>query len=126
MNVDNMLRLADYLETVPPEEFAMFEWGCGTTACIGGHAERLFERPENLAEVLGFPDTGPPYLHGILSQLFYPDTLNCPELRDDVLYNHLWGRMESDPGPTITPKQAARVVRHLANTGVVDWTLSRD
>jgi hypothetical protein len=42
MNIERLLRLADYLETVNPETFNMRTWGsrneCGTTACAMGHA----------------------------------------------------------------------------------------
>lgn len=32
--------LADYLETVPPEQFSLDAWDCGTAACAVGHGAR--------------------------------------------------------------------------------------
>jgi hypothetical protein len=73
--LDNMLWLADYLRTVPREEFDMSTWystNCKTTACIAGHAcailpglemdyeswtprhEGGYEGAEALMEALGF------------------------------------------------------------------------
>jgi hypothetical protein len=51
MNIDNMLALADLLDSVPPENFDMLEWHvvrqrCGTVACIGGWATDLAGMPE--------------------------------------------------------------------------------
>lgn len=40
--LDNLEKLADYLDTVPPEQFDYDTWGettaCGTVACALGHA----------------------------------------------------------------------------------------
>lgn len=34
----NLLRLADYLERLPPERYNHLRWMCGTTGCALGHA----------------------------------------------------------------------------------------
>jgi hypothetical protein len=36
--VNRLLKLADYLMTVPKREFNLYGWKCGTTACACGHA----------------------------------------------------------------------------------------
>ncbi len=42
MNAERLLRLADHLDTVPPELFDLAHWGsrvpCGTVCCAVGHA----------------------------------------------------------------------------------------
>lgn len=51
MNMDKLLKLADFLETVPPERFDIFNWAsegfseskCDTAACAAGWACVLFE-----------------------------------------------------------------------------------
>lgn len=45
MNRDNVQKLIDHLEKLPPEQFDMTVWRsnaeCGTVACIAGHAVEL-------------------------------------------------------------------------------------
>ena len=38
MNAERLLRLADHLETVPPETFDLSTWKCSSFACAVGHA----------------------------------------------------------------------------------------
>jgi hypothetical protein len=38
MNKERLKRLANYLDTVKPEEFNLKDWKCGTVACAVGHA----------------------------------------------------------------------------------------
>lgn len=75
--------------------FNMAEWHCGTVGCIGGWAEYLFA--DEARESLGITLR-------MASDLFWPD----------------------DVGPyvEITPLQAAAVLRNLAATGEVDWSVS--
>lgn len=50
MNVDRLLKLADFLESVPPERFNLRRWAdvgfspdnCGTAACAIGWATTIF------------------------------------------------------------------------------------
>jgi hypothetical protein len=49
MNEDRLLRLADYLDTVPPDRFDMDYWGseqspasCSFSGCAGGWATNIF------------------------------------------------------------------------------------
>ena len=36
-----LLKLADHLDTVPPETFDMSTWWCGTRGCAMGHAAQM-------------------------------------------------------------------------------------
>lgn len=43
MNRDRLQKLADHLRTVPPEQFDMSFWWCGTAGCAAGHACQIPE-----------------------------------------------------------------------------------
>ena len=44
MNTELLIKTRDYIQA-NPEELAMAQWDCGTTACIGGLACRLAGKP---------------------------------------------------------------------------------
>ena len=112
MNVENILKVADAIEqhSIPDLGFNMRRWRfrfrngindksghhCKTCACIGGWTEALF------------PGVAAHKSLGLLSlkvhALFYPDA--APRAYD------------------ATPSQAAAVLRHLAATGEVDWSIA--
>jgi hypothetical protein len=83
---------------------------CGTAACIAGLTKVIFDLPGGI--MTGF-DTAA-YFLGLTDEkyidrmgdciLFYPNT--------------------NDPWSQITPALAAKVVRHLIETGEIDWTLA--
>ena len=79
---------------------------CGTHACIAGYTVILFGTPEGLAESDGEVEEYAQLLLGIgdeqAADLFAPATV----------FN--W--------QNLTPADAARTLRHLADTGTVDWT----
>lgn len=70
MNVQRLLRLADHLDTVNPEEFSLFNWACGTTACAVGHACSI---PEFVRDGLVLRFTDP---------LGGQSTLGCPVFKN--------------------------------------------
>jgi hypothetical protein len=47
MNTELLTWTRDYIQA-HPDEIAMREWDCGSTACIGGHACRLAGKPITL------------------------------------------------------------------------------
>ena len=106
MNRERVLELADWIEKLPPEDFDMTTWrhGCQSPACIAGHAFALFE-PKLFANTIGSEYSRAKSALGLnrrrAADLFTPD-----------------GLMDRT-----TNIQAARVLRHLAETGVVDWTI---
>ena len=110
MNTENIIALADLIETLPQagfgskEGFFMGNWrhACGTPSCIAGWAVHLagidcgpHQVPDKAADWLDLPI-------GEEWELFDPDL----------------------PYSSITPQHAAKVLRHLAETGVVDWSRS--
>ena len=129
MNVDRILQLADHIEQQPDvhpgarKGFSMLDvrHPCGTASCIWGHAGLLF--------VDGFELllTATPDLHELLeldgwsfdeSENSNPDSLLSPEIKDVAMYT----AQKGEPG-YITASHAAAVLRHLAETGEVDWTV---
>lgn len=121
MNKERILELADHLERLmdPATEteagFSMSIWDsegedlrgqypdhsghdCGTLCCIAGWTERLWPEPDDYAgDILGLS-------RAMSYDLFEP--------------------RESYPDPyTSTPRRAAAVLRHLAATGEVDWSI---
>ena len=143
LNVNRLRDLADFIERLPEGQFDMNEWGdgtavdavahvrefgeaqeCGTPACIAGWAAVLYagdaveDAINNRVAAYGLPNTGaatlglkkdaakrPPWGPRTLAdELFVPDI--------DLL--------------AVTQYDAAMVLRHLADTGRVDWTIIDD
>tara|TARA_R110002153_G_scaffold274298_2_gene448221 strand:- start:36546 stop:36908 length:363 start_codon:yes stop_codon:yes gene_type:complete len=118
MNPKRILQLADYLEALPEDEFNMRRWVCGTTACIGGHCERM---------VMGskiIPDSSHYF---VLSNRKLPCAKIYLELtdeqEDDLFYpridhNGLTGDLNS-----ITLPMAIKTLRNFAATGNIKWSV---
>lgn len=115
MNTDNIRRLADIIEQQPHTTvsalsgFTMLNWthDCGTPACIAGWAN---------------------YLHNsdgreqVRMESAYRARLWLGLGEEDA--DELFGIGEDDPGlESVTPTHAAAVLRHLADTGEVDWSV---
>lgn len=109
MNKDNILKVADAIEqhSIPDLGFNMGWWNehvggqndmsghdCDTCACIGGWTEAVL-RSHDATESLGITP-------GDARSLFYPQV------------THAW---------VATPAVAVAVLRHLAETGEVDWSV---
>lgn len=91
MNKERLEMLAAHLEKLPREKFDMSQWS--KCGCIGGHTEALW--PGKWAcETLDLTEEQD-------RALFIPDGYYRPDFA--------------------TPRQAASVVRHLRDTGVVAW-----
>jgi hypothetical protein len=112
MNTENIIALANLIETLPQagfgskEGFFMGNWrhDCGTPSCIAGWAVHLAgidcSRSQVATKAADWLDL---------------DIEDEQELFDPG--HHL-------PYEAITPQHAAKVLRHLAETGVVDWSRS--
>lgn len=122
VNVENILKVAEYLDDLPdPSQFSMnyYQWfncsilaqnghACGAPACIAGYAcyvhnrEAFFEEAHsNACELFGLS-------FGDGNELFTPTDHNGrARLRHYEINN----------------KQAAQLLRHLATTGSVDWSI---
>jgi hypothetical protein len=127
MNIDNILRLAGYLDALheaAPARFNMNQWyaehPCGTIGCIAGHAMVLLDprgaqwdwRPTEAARHLGIVDESAYFYGGELaSKLFAP---NEEELIIDCGLDY----------HRVRANHAAKVLRHLAATGEVDWSVA--
>lgn len=117
MNKERILALADHIEKLPHNNdmdeagphFTMSRYfnPCGSPSCIAGHAICMFSDKKfedvydyefnEAAEVLGLDwETA--------GKLFTPDASEAGKY---------WSQ--------ITPKEAARTLRHLAETGEVKW-----
>ena len=98
---DRLIQLRDFLASVPPKEFSYITWDCGTSACIGGWAGRLFGLSHDesfstpVAELLGLSGEQ-------ARELFFDAPIEWP----------------------ITEKHAVAVLDHLLATGTVDWSVA--
>lgn len=105
MNKKRILALADLIEA-NEGDFDMSNWthSCGTPACIGGWAAwEALDRPSVLPSI--FP-------HGRASSW-----LDISDEQGDALFiPDIWLS-------AVTASQAATVLRHLAETGEVDWNI---
>lgn len=125
LNTQEILALADHIEALPPEKFDMNRW-CGTAACIAGshvawrdpklfdevserqwlashHLDRIWQES---ARRLGFTIE----IAGPIPNLTLNRDKRVPEL-------YLRSGQPSN-------LQAAKVLRHLAATGKVDWSIA--
>jgi hypothetical protein len=133
MNVDNILKLAEVLESdAAAAHFNMGEWfhhdgdhalplgvtvaeaiqDCGTVACIAGWAVVAFHSAEELRDV-NFD------LAAIAANDLGLSSYRAMEIFTPGSAPHV---VECDlPVYHATPKQAAKLLRHLAATGEIDW-----
>jgi hypothetical protein len=150
MNKENLLKLAEVLESPAAEaHFNMATWldhfgahaldlssipikdaleDCGTVACIAGWAARLAKpnaviKPgdiESIAkEFLGFADTSPGFSTETAEAVERGELLECCKSDDLFVPNSTYMKKA-------TAKDAAKVVRHLVETGEVDWSVIDD
>ena len=111
MNIENIEILANTIENQPDviisdeSGFCMRDYNhpCGTPACIEGWSKEIFGGGVYLALVVR------KYIN---DQLISPDN-----------YDASW--METNPNKRrfISAKRAAKVLRNLARTGHVDWSI---
>jgi hypothetical protein len=108
---DRMIRLRDFLSRLPPQDFDMHWWEarseestCGTTACIGGWAKRMYSLETTY-------DVGPCLaLEPLQAEaLFYPGQALMSDGR---------------PAFDAKPADAVRVLDHYLATGEIDWSVA--
>lgn len=113
MNVERIRELADVIEKQPHapsfgrEGFCMDTWQhpCGTPACIGGWAAFA---------------SGKSLIHGLI----WNDAQDHLGLSDDQSGDLFYPNNYEGEWSDITPAHAAAVLRNLAETGQVDWSVS--
>lgn len=114
MNKENILKLADHIERLDPMEYdqSKFVYGCGTPSCIAGWA-LWFVRPwEGRGDVVAF-ETGVEIAEKWLG-------ISSSTAR--ILFSaHPYASLDDAP----SPQEAAVTLRHLAETGEVDWRATR-
>lgn len=116
MNKERLLKLADFLDTVPAEKFDLRTWQCGTTACAVGWACTMPEfQDEGLVLANRWPDFIPfPMYIGYtcwtaVKQFFELTSVNA---------DHLFDAGEYEPGAT--PQDVAvRIRRVVAEDSIV-------
>ena len=122
MNIERLNELADIIVMLPharpepiygeqpPAAFNMGMWHCGAVACIGGWAEALYLPDYHGAEPTWEAGKALGLSEDEADQLFYPEEQSgwrAPHTYDDI-----------------TPMMAAAVIRHLADTGIIDWGIA--
>ena len=120
MDVQRILEFADLLDQLDPSVFKMDAWldddvwlyggpvTCNTTACIAGHAVFMFGSKADYCNFMEKPSSA----EGIGQRLLGLTESQANDLFQD--YPAYGG---------IMPSQAARVLRHLAQTDEVDWKI---
>jgi hypothetical protein len=122
MNKERILKLADIIEKQPhttpqqPDGFTMSNWthDCGTPACICGWANHELNKETSSDIWLGDDRVAAEWLGldiDTAGSLFEPS-----RERD----SNPWA---TDWWDEITPAHAAAVLRNLAETGKVDWSV---
>ncbi len=108
MNKEAIIKHAEFLEALPREKFDMDTWAdsCGTVACIGGWL--VIQSGRGTAEEIEDGEVG------VISTGAEVFDIS----RDKAL--ELFVPFGQQPFST-SPAQAAKVLRHLAETGTVDW-----
>lgn len=122
MNKENLLRMADYIETIPQEQFGMgmYRMGievtttqkCGTVGCVIGHCT-ILDTPENfkrfkragLRGTMDFKNWSREFT-GITA---FSDTWN-------YLFSGNWEKIDN------TPQGAAKRIREVVEHGLPERT----
>lgn len=117
-----LLDAADFIEQVPASQFDMGQWPC----CIAGHIERriagLQSDDDHAAHVAGdwmlLTSTEK-------AKLFMPSIFDLfPELHRQMVEGD-GSSLDGKALSNVSRAWAARVLRHLAYTGDIDWQLAR-
>ncbi len=119
MNTDRILALASLIEAQPHKSwraddgFTMTEYvhSCRTPACIAGFACALHLETNIIPSGTHYTGQAMNYL-----EIEY-------ELARELFAPKGFGATGNAFRETITPQHAAKVLRHLASSGTVDWTI---
>ena len=127
MNVENILKVADAIEqhSIPDLGFNLGWWlcdgeedrsghGCRTTACIAGWAIAVRDGG-------GMPEQRPLNFDWLNEA---GDFMGLPNESDRSGYDPIRADLMLSIEEHRTPSEAAAVLRHLAATGEVDWSIA--
>lgn len=125
LNLCRLNVLAEWLEAGAPEAkgvdaFDIRVWNvereCGTVCCLAGAAVQWWGDPTNRPEEFGIFERGDQYItQGA-------EILGLSRQNANKLFTGFPGAHSGLNASPISPKCAARVVRHLIKTGKVDWS----
>lgn len=102
LNIAGLKIVADHLRLIPPENFNMAFWRCGSVACMAGHTVDVLGNAEGRKE-FGTTSAYAAHLLGLTKE------------QETVLFNGGW--------EDSTAEEAAAVLDELRTTGVLnrDW-----
>ena len=110
MNKQKVLALADYVEASSTFWMEEYFHACGTPACLAGHGARLFGKLDSRTSDLE---------EDVASELDIAER-RANKLFRPVTYNFHFSADLNGEG-YITKKHAVATLRHLAETGEVDY-----
>lgn len=151
---ERIFQLATLIEPMDSKFFDLSSWRhmCGTPSCIAGHAawlamykephEKVLEEARKGNDFEGHYGTMIARYNNYDAHALAADWLGLDSYQSTVLFvpsirNLRMGMLEPDPIPLsngvndrarekVSGKWAARTLRHLAATGIVDWTRVRE
>lgn len=117
MNKEAIKDLIEFLEHLEPEKFDMAHWfrrtECGSVACVAGWTCWLDEDLRFLTELQGGG--------GVVISDAAQKKLGLNDYQASELFEPGFATRSFEPNRT--PRQAAAVLRHFLDTGVVDWDM---
>lgn len=125
MNKELLQKVVDKLNTIDDDQFSMLDFffrknGCKSPSCIAGWAIELSEVDSD------FSNLG--YVSGVSAWLVAADI--CGIDYDTAHSLFIPTRKDYDGSEfypyAAKPKEAARVVQHLIDTGIVDWSMAHE
>lgn len=132
MNIERLHTLADHIENgITDAEFNLGDWGgegaCGTVGCIAGHAA-MMSVAESGGEIIWCSVPPPPRrkMDASWVQSEAARWLGLPgEVAAALFVPHetRLGDQGIDNPYELPRRDVAAVIRHLASTGLVDWSV---
>ncbi|TPJ51769.1 MULTISPECIES: hypothetical protein [unclassified Mesorhizobium] len=139
MNVDAINNLAGFLENIPskhnrgfnmgsytgptdPDESTNVGFQCNSTACIAGWACLVVGEKGQIRKTARSTKDVPSRYEDFAADLLDLDYRTSKQLFEPMNVGpHVNADVDWDK---ITPRQAAKVLRHLAKTGEADWSIA--
>lgn len=106
MNKDRVFKLADHIES--GYMFSQLNSSVSGCGCVAAHAARLW--PDEARDAL------------ILDRAYLTDLMHTLGL-DWATASDIYYWRGDNPSSAVSKEQAAAMLRHLANTGEVDWNV---
>ena len=110
MRNDRLEVLARHLDGLPPENFNLGVWQCGTTACAVGHACTI---PEFQADGLGLVETSINFIYPKYQKFTAWEAVSCFFECSDAISTHLFYTNSYFNGKATGPKEVAERIREV-------------